>query len=53
VEGAEVGDAVALRIEDVQITSLASSSGHDQPMDGRLDDDPCCAGHDPRLPRRR
>lgn len=44
VDGAEVGDAVALRIKDVQITSLASSSGNDQPMDGRFNGDPYCAG---------
>lgn len=43
VEGAEVGDALAIRIKDIQVTSLATASGTDQPMDGRFDGDPFCA----------
>src|SRR3712207_1869683 len=31
VEGADVGDAVAIRIKDIAVTSLATSSGNDQP----------------------
>src|SRR3954451_1487268 len=35
VEGAEVGDAIAIRIKDISVTSMATSSGNDQPMEGR------------------
>jgi len=44
VEGAEVGDAVALRIEEIVVTSRASSSGTDSPVDGRYLGDPYVAG---------
>lgn len=43
VEGADVGDAVAIRIRDIAVTSLATSSGNDQPMEGRFNGDPYCA----------
>jgi acetamidase/formamidase len=43
VEGAEVGDAIALRIKDIAVTSYATSSGNDQPMEGRFNGDPYCA----------
>jgi formamidase len=43
VEGADVGDAVAIRIKDIAVTSLATSSGNDQPMEGRFNGDPYCA----------
>src|SRR3984893_17470806 len=43
VAGAEVGDAIAIRIKDIEVTSLAPSSGNDQPMDGRFNGDPYCA----------
>ncbi|HWV86560.1 MAG TPA: acetamidase/formamidase family protein [Capillimicrobium sp.] len=43
VEGAEVGDAIAIRIRDIEVTSIATSSGNDQPMDGRFNGDPYCA----------
>jgi formamidase len=43
VEGAEVGDAIAIRIKDIAVTSLATASGNDQPMDGRFNADPYCA----------
>ena len=43
VEGAEVGDAIAIRIKDIAVTSVATSSGNDQPMDGRFNGDPYCA----------
>src|SRR5215212_467708 len=43
VAGAEIGDAVALRIKDIAVTSEATSSGNDQPMEGRFNGDPYCA----------
>ena len=43
VEGAEVGDAIAIRIRDIEVTSLATASGNDQPMEGRFNGDPYCA----------
>jgi acetamidase/formamidase len=43
VDGAEPGDAVVLRIKDVEVTSAASASGNDQAMDGRFNGDPYCA----------
>jgi formamidase len=43
VEGAEVGDAIAIRIKDIAVTSLATSSGNDQPMEGRFNGDPYVA----------
>jgi formamidase len=43
VDGAEVGDAVAIRIKDIEVTSLATASGNDQPMEGRFNGDPYCA----------
>jgi len=43
VDGAEVGDAIAIRIKDISVTSIATSSGNDQPMEGRFNGDPYCA----------
>jgi acetamidase/formamidase len=43
VEGAEVGDAVAIRIREIAVTSVATASGNDQPMEGRFNGDPYCA----------
>src|SRR3954469_15334444 len=43
VAGAEVGDAIALRIRDISVTSIATASGNDQPMEGRFNGDPYCA----------
>ena len=43
VEGAQVGDAIAIRIRDIEVTSLATASGNDQPMEGRFNADPYCA----------
>ena len=43
VDGAKPGDAVAIRIKDIEVTSLATSSGNDQPMEGRFNGDPYCA----------
>lgn len=43
VEGAEVGDAVALKIKRVEVTSLATASGVMQFVDGRYVGDPFVA----------
>lgn len=40
VEGAEVGDAVAIRIEDVEVTSVATSTGSMDEREGAFGDDP-------------
>jgi formamidase len=43
VDGAQRGDGIAIRIKDIEVTSLATSSGNDQPMEGRFNADPYCA----------
>ncbi|OON61257.1 acetamidase [Massilia sp. KIM] len=43
IEGAEVGDAVAIRIERMRVTSIATSSGVMQFVDGRYKGDPFVA----------
>jgi formamidase len=43
VAGAEVGDAIAIRIRDIEVTSMATSSGNELPMEGRFNGDPYCA----------
>jgi formamidase len=43
VAGARVGDAIAIRIRDIEVTSMATASGHDEVMDGRFNGDPYCA----------
>ncbi|HSO14099.1 MAG TPA: acetamidase/formamidase family protein [Anaerolineales bacterium] len=48
VEGAEAGDAIAIRIEDITVTSLATASGNDKFMDGRFLGDPYVAGKCPQ-----
>lgn len=47
VEGAEVGDAIAIRIKDIVVTSIATASGNDQVMAGRFLGDPYVAGRCP------
>ncbi|MDB4894002.1 MAG: Acetamidase/Formamidase [Firmicutes bacterium] len=47
VEGAEVGDAIAIRIKSIRVTSLATASGNDQMMAGRFLGDPFVAGKCP------
>ncbi len=47
VAGAEPGDAIVIRIKDITITSLATSSGNDQMMSGRFLGDPYVAGQCP------
>jgi formamidase len=43
VEGAEVGDAVAIHIRDISVTSIATASGNDRMIEGRFNGDPYCA----------
>ncbi|OQP03575.1 acetamidase [Geobacillus sp. 46C-IIa] len=43
VEGAEVGDAIAIKIKWIRVTSIATSSGNDKPMEGRFVGDPFIA----------
>src|SRR3954451_24339433 len=43
VEGAEVGDAIAIRIREISVTSIATASGHDRIIEGRFNGDPSCA----------
>lgn len=43
VAGAEVGDAVVIRIRDISVTSRATSSGNDRMIEGRFNGDPFCA----------
>ena len=48
VAGAEIGDAIVIRIKEITVTSLATSSGNDQFMDGRFLGDPYVAGKCPQ-----
>src|SRR3954449_3751763 len=43
VEGAEMGDALALRIRSIDVTSMATASGNDRTIAGRFNGDPYCA----------
>ena len=43
VEGAEVGDAVVIRIESLDVTSTCTASGNDAPVEGRFIGDPFVA----------
>jgi formamidase len=43
VAGARPGDGIAIRIKDIEVTSMATASGNDQPMEGRFNGDPYCA----------
>lgn len=43
VHGAEPGDAVAIRIRDITVTSIASASGHDRWVEGHYLGDPYVA----------
>src|SRR3954469_1056415 len=43
VEGAEVGDAVAIHIRDISVTSIATSSGNDRMIERRFHGAPFCA----------
>ncbi len=43
VDGAEIGDAIAIRIRSLVVTSAATASGNDTVMSGRFNGDPFCA----------
>src|SRR3954447_24856948 len=43
VQGAEVGDAIAIRIRSIDVTSMATASGNDRTIEGRFNGDPYCA----------
>jgi len=43
VEGAEVGDAIIIKIKSIEVTSMATSSGNDEPVAGRFLGDPFVA----------
>lgn len=45
VADAEVGDAIAIRIKSIQVTSLATASGNDRSIQGRFLGDPYVAGY--------
>lgn len=45
VEGAEVGDAIAIKLKKIRVTSLATSSGVMTFVDGRYNGDPFVAKH--------
>ena len=47
VEGAEVGDAIAIRIKEISVTSIATASGNDYWVDGLYMGDPYVAKYDP------
>ncbi|WP_084667145.1 acetamidase/formamidase family protein [Thermanaeromonas toyohensis] len=47
VEGAEVGDAIVIRILSIQVTSIVTASGNDQVIEGRFLGDPYVAGRCP------
>ncbi len=47
VAGAEPGDAIVLRIQEITVTSLATASGNDRHMQGRFLGDPYVAGRCP------
>ena len=47
VAGAEVGDAIAIRIKDISVTSMATASGNDRMLAGRFLGDPYVAGKCP------
>ena len=43
VAGAEVGDAIAVHLRDISVTSVATASGNDRHVQGRFNGDPYCA----------
>lgn len=48
VAGAEVGDAIVIRIQSIEVTSLATASGTDRALEGRFLGDPFVAGKCPQ-----
>lgn len=47
VVGAEIGDAIAIRIRQITVTSLATASGNDRVVEGSFLGDPYVAGRCP------
>src|SRR5690606_2366608 len=47
VENAEPGDAIAIRIRSIRVTSVATASGNDQTVEGRFLGDPYVAARCP------
>ncbi|MFD1414531.1 acetamidase/formamidase family protein [Oceanobacillus jeddahense] len=47
VEGAEVGDAVAIHISSIQVTSMVTASGNDRVVEGHFNSDPFVDGKCP------
>lgn len=47
IEGAEVGDSIVIYIKSVEVTSLATASGSDEPVEGRFLGDPFVAARCP------
>jgi formamidase len=47
VEGANVGDAIAIRIKSIQVTSMVTASGNERTMEGRFLGDPFVAAKCP------
>lgn len=47
VEGAEVGDAIVIKIKSIKVTSQVTSSGNDSPVEDRFLGDPFVAGKCP------
>ncbi|MFU0790032.1 MAG: acetamidase/formamidase family protein [Virgibacillus proomii] len=47
VEGAEIGDAIAIHLKSIEVTSIATASGNDKPVDGRFNGDPFVAAKCP------
>jgi formamidase len=43
VQGADIGDAIAIRIRSIDVTSMATASGNDRTIEGRFNGDPYCA----------
>lgn len=44
VEGAEPGDAIAIHLNSIRVTSAATASGNDAPVEGSFEGDPYIAG---------
>jgi len=47
VEGAKIGDAIAIHIKSIEVTSMVTASGNDEPVDGRFNGDPFVAAKCP------
>lgn len=47
IEGAEVGDAIVIRIKSIEVTSQVTASGNERIIDGRFLGDPYVAGKCP------